>query len=109
MENNVKRPARARPSAATANAAPLEVAHTLLSRAVEAKRQINHDTSRTWTIYNPSARDESRRPAGYTLMPVHNTASVFPSSREAETVGFTLHHLWVTPYRDGQLYAAGAY
>jgi hypothetical protein len=23
--------------------------------------------------------------------------------------GFTFHHFWVTPYRDGELYAAGAY
>jgi primary-amine oxidase len=109
MENNVKRPARARPSAATANAAPLEVAHTVLSRAVEAKRRMNHDTSRTWTIYNPSALNGSRRPAGYTLMPLHNTATALPRSQEPETVGFTFHHVWVTPYRDGQLYAAGAY
>jgi primary-amine oxidase len=80
-----------------------------LSRAVEAKRQMNHDTSRTWTIYNPSAVNGSRRPAGYTLMPLHNTATALPRSHEPETVGFTFHHVWVTPYRDGQLYAAGAY
>jgi primary-amine oxidase len=109
MENNVKRPARARPNDAPADGASIEIAHTVLGRAVEAKREMNHDTARTWTIYNPSAVNESRRPAGYTLMPLHNTATVFPRSREAETVGFTLHHVWVTPYRDGQLYAAGAY
>ena len=109
MENNVKRAARALPNDATANGAPLEVAHTVLSRAVEAKRQMSHDTARTWTIYNPSALNDSRRPAGYTLMPLHNTATVFARSREPGTVGFTFHHVWVTPYRDGQLYAAGAY
>jgi primary-amine oxidase len=38
-----------------------------------------------------------------------NTAAVFPRSREREPVGFALHHLWVTPHRDGQFYAAGAY
>jgi Ser-tRNA(Ala) deacylase AlaX len=109
MESNVKRPARARRNEQAANAAPIEVAHTVLSRAVEAKRQLNHDTARTWTIYNPSARSGTGRPAGYTLMPLHNTSTVFPAWREAETVGFAFHHFWVTPYRDGQLYAAGPY
>jgi primary-amine oxidase len=94
---------------ATANGAPIEVARTVLGKAVEAKREINHDTSRSWTIYNPSSLNGSRRPAGYTLMPMGNTAAVFPRSREREPVGFALHHLWVTPHRDGQFYAAGAY
>jgi primary-amine oxidase len=35
--------------------------------------------------------------------------TVFPSNRAAGTVGFTFHHFWVTPYRPGQIYAAGAY
>jgi primary-amine oxidase len=109
MENNVKRPARARRNEQAANAAPIEVTHTVLSRAVEAKRQLNHDTARTWTIYNPSARSGTRRAAGYTLMPLHNTSTVFPAWREPETVGFAFHHFWVTPYREGQLYAAGPY
>jgi primary-amine oxidase len=42
-------------------------------------------------------------------MPMANTSSMFARRREREPVGFTLHHLWVTPYRDGQLYAAGSY
>ena len=33
----------------------------------------------------------------------------FPLRREASTVGFAFHHFWVTPLRDHQLYAAGAY
>jgi primary-amine oxidase len=109
MENNVKRAVRRAPNGATANAAPIEVARTVLGKAVEAKRDMDHDTSRTWTIYNPSARNGGRRPAGYTLMPTGNTAAVFPRSREQEAVGFAFHHLWVTPHREGQLYAAGAY
>ena len=81
----------------------------MLGKAVEAKRRINHESSRTWTIYNPSALRRGRRPAGYTLMPMGNTATIFSRWREREPVGFTFHHLWVTPYRDGELYAAGAY
>jgi primary-amine oxidase len=109
MENNVKRAVRKGPDDATANGAPIEVARTVLGKALEAKREMNHDTSRTWTIYNPSALNGDRRPAGYTLMPTGNTAAVFPRSREQQAVGFTFHHVWVTPHREGQLYAAGAY
>ncbi len=109
MENNVQRPSRARRNEPAASGAPIEVAHTVLSRAVEARRRLNHDTARTWTIYNPITRNATRRPAGYTLMPLHNASPVFPAWREPETVGFAFHHFWVTPYRDGQLYAAGTY
>jgi primary-amine oxidase len=109
MESNVKRAPRTMPNDATANGAPIEVTRTVFGQAVEAKRDMNHDTSRSWTIYNPSALDGRWRPAGYTLMPTGNTAAIFPRSREREAVGFALHHLWVTPQREEQLYAAGAY
>jgi primary-amine oxidase len=109
MENNVKRVAGARGNEGSADSTGLGVAHIVLGKAVEAKRRINHESSRTWTIYNPSALGRGRRPAGYTLMPMGNTATIFPRAREREPAAFTFHHLWVTPYRDGELYAAGAY
>jgi primary-amine oxidase len=108
MENNVKR-LGAGSNDAPGSATGIGMAHTVLGKAVEAKRQINHATSRTWTIYNPSALRRGRRPAGYTVMPMANTATIFSRAREREPVAFTFHHLWVTPYRDGELYAAGAY
>jgi hypothetical protein len=42
-------------------------------------------------------------------MPAGNASAFLPRAREAEVTGFTSHHLWVTPYRHGQYYAAGAY
>ena len=35
--------------------------------------------------------------------------TIFPPSRQRGAAGFTAHHLWVTPYRPGQLFAAGPY
>jgi primary-amine oxidase len=83
--------------------------HTVFGRAVDAKRDMNDETARTWTIYNPAATSRDGRPPGYTLVPMENAMTVFPSDRAAGTVGFTFHHFWVTPYRDHQIYAAGAY
>jgi len=109
MENNVKRVAGAGGNEGSADSTGIGVAHTVLGKAVEAKRRISHESSRTWTVYNPSASSGGRRQAGYTLMPMGNTATIFPRAREREPMAFTFHHLWVTPYRDGELYAAGAY
>ena len=83
--------------------------HTVFGRAVDARRDMNDETARTWTIYNPAARSREGRPPGYTIVPMENAMTVFPSDRAGGTVGFTFHHFWVTPYRPGQIYAAGAY
>ena len=84
-------------------------AHTVFGRAADAKRDVSHHTARSWTIYNPSSLRRTGRPAGYTAMPGENAAPLFGGSREKEPVGFAFHHFWVTPYRDGQLYAGGAH
>ncbi|HLH92360.1 MAG TPA: hypothetical protein VKX28_28350 [Xanthobacteraceae bacterium] len=83
--------------------------HTVFGRAVDAKRDMNDETARTWTVYNPAATSHEGRPSGYTLVPMENTMTVFPPDRAAGTAGFTFHHFWVTPYRDHQIHAAGAY
>jgi primary-amine oxidase len=108
MENNVKRAAGSG-GRKSADATGISAAHIVLGKAAEAKRSINHESSRTWTIYNPSALHRSGRRPGYTLMPMQNTASMFSRRREREPAGFTFHHVWVTPHRNGELYAAGAY
>ena len=101
MENNSKRLAPAdRYFTAT---------HTVFGRATDARRHCSEETARTWTVYNRSSLDKSGRAAGYTLVPGMNTATIIPAAREKGIMGFTFHHFWATPYRDGQLYADGAY
>lgn len=107
MESNVRR--LVRPGNNSTNGAPFTVRHTVFGTAAEARRDINHETSRTWTVFNPSAARRTGRRNGYTLVPMGGTTSAFPRTRRHEPVGFTVHHLWATPYRDGQLYAAGRY
>jgi primary-amine oxidase len=107
LENEVSRVA---PPGQSSESTPyFTVTHRVLGRAVEAKRDADDANARSWTVYNPSALGPTGRPAGYTIVPVENAATIFPRSREKGPAGFTFHHLWVTPYRDGELYADGKY
>ncbi len=83
--------------------------HTVFGRATDARRDMNHMTARSWTIYNPSVVDRMGHAAGYTIAPMDNAITVFPPARQHGPAGFTAHHLWVTPYRAEQRYAAGRY
>jgi primary-amine oxidase len=107
MENEVNRVA---PPGQSSDTGPyFTVTHRVIDKAVDAKRDADDDKSRSWTIYNASARGATGHPAGYTIVPGGNTATLFPRSRERGPVGFTFHHVWVTPCRDGELYAGGKY
>jgi primary-amine oxidase len=105
MENDV------RPTLPTAGGAPeggsLTLTHTILARAVDAKRDA--DASRTWTIYNPSSLGPTGRPVGYAVVPGESVATLYPSASEPGIAAFTFHQFWVTPYRDGELFADGRY
>jgi primary-amine oxidase len=83
--------------------------HTIFGRSADAKRDMNDESARTWTVYNPSAVNREGRPAGYTIAPMANAMTIFPPARQDGAAGFTFHHLWVTPYRPGELYAGGPY
>ena len=106
MENAVKRVAAAGQEPDTPY---FTVTHRVFAKAAEGKRDADDENARSWTIYNPSASGPTGRPAGYAIVPVGNTATVFPRSRERGPAGFTFHHLWVTPYRDGEFFAGGKY
>ncbi len=71
---------------------------------------LNLATARTWKIVNPAVRNVAGEPVGYKFIPGDN--SVPFASRDAwwrRRAGFVDHHVWVTPYRDDESYAAGDY
>ena len=107
MENEMKRVAA---SGQGPDSAPyFTLTHRVFGKAAEAKREADDAKARSWTVYNPSVLGPTGRPAGYSIVPVENAATIFPRSRERGPSGFTFHHLWVTQYRDGELYADGKY
>jgi primary-amine oxidase len=87
----------------------LAVSHTLLRRASDTKRHVMDEMARALTVFNPASAGQSGRLAGYSVVPMENAATAYSQAQETGTVGFSFHHFWVTPYRDGELYAAGAY
>ncbi len=110
MENNLAGSGRGGPhGSAPGDDRSFSASHTVFGRSADGTRDMDDASARTWTIYNPNSVDRTGHAAGYTIVPMDNTTTAFPAARAQETVGFTFHHFWVTPYRPGEIYAAGRY
>jgi len=74
----------------------------------QAMARLNLETSRTWKIINPSVRNATGAPVGYKFFPGDNA---FPlASGNAwwrRRARFVDQHVWVTPYKEDERYAAG--
>lgn len=83
---------------------------TLLETEQKARRNMNLPTARTWKIVNPNEKNAMGEPVGYKLMPGDNC---FPFASEATSwyrrAGFVQNHLWVTPFDESEMFAAGDY
>jgi primary-amine oxidase len=81
-----------------------------LRRELEARRRMNLSTNRTWKIVNSCTSNSLGQPTGYALVPGENSVPHAAKKsffrRHAEFVNY---HLWVTPYRAEEQYAAGDY
>ena len=85
----------------------IRVTHKVLAKAIDARRDVDGHGGRSWTIYNPSSLNRAGRPAGYTIVPMSHVSALFPAGDASGPYGFAFHQLWVTPQREGELYAAG--
>jgi primary-amine oxidase len=83
---------------------------TPLATEKQARANLNLETARTWKIVNPNVKNRTGEPVGYKFFPGDNC---FPfASRDAwwrKRAGFVNHHVWVTPFADGEKHAAGDY
>jgi primary-amine oxidase len=83
---------------------------TLLETEQQAQRRVNSATARFWRVVNPGKKNRLGRPVGYRLVPGENCPPfVQPDAAVMRRAGFTANHLWVTPYRPQERYAAGEY
>jgi primary-amine oxidase len=81
-----------------------------LRRELEARRRMNLATGRKWKILNTCTTNPLGQPTGYVLVPGENSAAhAAEKSFLRRHAGFVNHHLWVTPYRPEEMYAAGDY
>lgn len=69
------------------------------------------ENSRIFKIQNLRRKNPvSGKPVGYKINPPPTQKVLAdPNSMQAQRCHFAEHHLWLTKYRDGELYAAGEY
>jgi primary-amine oxidase len=83
---------------------------TTLATEKEARGHLKLETARTWRIVNPSVTNGGGEPVGYKFLPGDNSFPLAsPNARWRKRAGFVNHHVWVTPYRANERYAAGDY
>jgi primary-amine oxidase len=76
----------------------------------QAKANLSLETARTWKIVNPSVQNAVGQPVGYKFFPGDNAVPfASPNAWWRKRAGFVNHHVWVTPYREEEKYAAGDY
>lgn len=71
---------------------------------------LNVQTSRSWKIMNPSVHNAMGKPVGYKFF-AGDTAVPYASKNAwwRKRAGFVDHHVWVTPFREDERFAAGDY
>lgn len=83
---------------------------TLLKTELEAQQLIDPLRARTWKVVNPDRLNAVGEPVGYRLAPHGNVGSF---AHESSSIGrratFMTKHLWVTPFAEGEMHAAGDY
>ncbi|MET4921434.1 primary-amine oxidase [Streptomyces sp. PSRA5] len=83
---------------------------TPLERELAAQRVADDAVARTWTVQNEGVRNAHGGPVGYQLVPQSGVLPLLhPESPALGRALFATKHLWVTPYREGELFAAGTY
>ncbi len=83
---------------------------TLLKSELEAKRNVDVTKARTWKVVNHQRKNGLGKPVGYRLSS-QNAPTLFArdESQVVKRAGFAKHNLWVTPYDESELCAAGDY
>lgn len=75
-----------------------------------ACRQLDLQKSRYWKIVNENMKNKVGDPVSYKFMAGDNTVPyASPKASWRKRAGFVNHHVWVTPFDEGEKYAAGNY
>jgi primary-amine oxidase len=83
---------------------------TPLNTEREAQRNLNLASGRKWIVESTSRRNGLGMPTGYALLPGENALPfAAPESWVRKRAPFLEAHIFVTPYRAGEMYAGGDY
>ncbi|CAN5664507.1 primary-amine oxidase [soil metagenome] len=81
-----------------------------LRREQEAKRTINLASTRRWKVINEHSKNSLGQQTGYMLIPGENSLPyASENSYVRRRAGFMDAHVWATPYKEDEMYAAGNY
>jgi primary-amine oxidase len=81
-----------------------------LHRELEAKRDLNLSSTRRWKIISEDSKNKLGQQTGYMLVPGENSLPyAAENSYVRKRAGFLNSHVWVTPYKSNEMYAAGEY
>jgi primary-amine oxidase len=88
-----------------------QVKMRMLEREQEAQLDVNPMTPTLFHVVNENKKSSIGHSPSYMLMPMNSAAySLLPDEDPAVARAFFIqNHLWVTPYRSDELYAAGRY
>jgi primary-amine oxidase len=82
---------------------------TRLDSELQAQRNVDAATSRSWRIVNPHVTNGLGQPVAYKLVPTMSTPTLLaqPDSSVGRRAGFARQNLWVTPYARDERRGAG--
>ncbi len=81
---------------------------TKLATEKQACANLKLESARTWKVVNPAVKNATGEPVGYKFMPGDNAFPLAsPNAWWRKRARFVDHHVWVTPYREEERYAAG--
>ncbi|RUS95804.1 hypothetical protein DSM107003_29800 [Trichormus variabilis SAG 1403-4b] len=88
----------------------ITVEDTPLIKEKTAVRDLDIKHSREWMIANADKQNSLGVNSAYMLMPGGNTIMyAVEGAKIREKAAFATHHLWVTKYKPGEMYAGGDY
>ena len=78
--------------------------------ATEQSRDVNPATDRRWRVESTTRQNALGKPTAYELQPIDSAVPyASPSFVPLQHAAFAQHQLWLSHYREGELYAAGDY
>ncbi len=84
------------------------VQETLLVSEEQAKAHISTQTARVWKVENPAVKNKMGGSVAYKFIPGDNAFPfAAPEAWWRKRARFVDHHVWVTPYREDEKFAAG--
>ncbi|CAL5021150.1 unnamed protein product [Urochloa decumbens] len=80
------------------------------NQVVEAMRDCDPSSVRHWIVRNTRNVNRTGQPTGYKLIPGSNCLPLaLPEAKFLRRAGFLKHNLWVTPYKNDEMFPGGEF